>query len=120
MSYGVWSNHGKGYAVLEVDTPGGAYGDESLGAYREQCEDRGKMGGYYFLVRGLDKYGIAYDRKSALSMLRWVLGQKRRNPNRKHFDFSDGEHVKYVAYEDGDALDRAVAKGHLAYPLPLS
>jgi hypothetical protein len=116
MSYGVWSNHGKGYAVLEVDTPGGANGDYSLGEYREQCEYRGKMGGYYFLIRGLDKYGVAYDLKSDLSMLRWVLGQKRRNPNRKHFDFrpGGGEHVKYVAYEDRDALDRAVVKGHIS------
>ena len=113
MSYGVWSNHGKGYAVLEVDTPGGAYGDESLGGYRERCEDKGKMGGYYFLIRGLDKYGIAYDRKYDLHVLKWALGQKRRNPNRKHFDFppGGGEHVMYVAYEDNDALDRAIAKG---------
>ena len=113
MSYGVWSNHGKGYAVLEVDTPGGAYGDYSLEEYREQCEAKGKIGSYYFLVRGLDKYGVPYNRKSDISVLRWALGQKRRNPNRKHFDFrpGGGEHVMYVAYEDSDALDRATAKG---------
>ena len=113
MSYGVWSHRGKGYAVLEVDTPGGAYGDESLEGYREKCEGKGKIGSYYFLIRGLDKYGIPYNRKSALSVLRWALGLKRRNPNRKHFDFppGGGEHVIYVAYEDSDALDRAIAKG---------
>jgi len=116
MSYGIWSNHGKGYAVLEVDTPGGAYGDYSLEEYREQCEAKGKIGSYYFLVRGLDKYGVPYNRKSDTNVLRWALGQKRRNPNRKHFDFrpGGGEHVMYVAYEDNDALDRAVVKGHIS------
>ena len=116
MSYGVWSNHGKGYAVLEVDTPGGAYGDESLEGYREKCEGKGKIGSYYFLIRGLDKYGIPYDRKSDLHVLRWVLGHKRRNPNRKHFNFrpGGGEHVVYVAYEDNDALDRAIATGRVS------
>ena len=113
MGYGVWSKHGKGYAVLEVDNPG--VRDQTLDAYKANCLRDNKVGTFYFLIRGLDKYGVDYHGDSDVNVLRWELGQRRRNPRRRHFQYAPyaGDHMQYVAYDNKAALDRAIEKGRI-------
>ena len=113
MSYGVFSSHGKGWAVCEIDFPGGVFGHASLDTYYDECVANGKKGSYYFLIRGLDKYHVPYNGASDVHALRFMLGQIRRNKSRHVFEYwpGQGEHIAWVAYENDEDLGDAIAKG---------
>ena len=111
MSYGVFRKRGNGWCSVEIDTPGGVFGHESMDGYMGDCYSRDRVGSYWMLVRGLDRHGIGWDDRSDTSLVKWLLSQKRTQPQRKIAYYSPGlgEHGRWIAFNDQEALENALA-----------
>ena len=112
MSYGTWSKWGKGWASIEIDTPGGLLGHAELQEYHNDSKSEDKLGSYYFLIKGMDKHGVEYHEASDVNHLKWELNQVRRHPYRKRITYTpgNGEHQRWVAFDNTDALNLAITE----------
>ena len=110
MSYGVFRKRGKGWCSIEIDTPSGVTGHASMDGYMGDCYSSDKVGSYWMLVRGLERYQIGWDSHSDASLLKWLLSQKRTQSQRKIAYYSPGlgEHGRWIAFNDEEALGNAL------------
>ena len=100
MSYGIWRKRGKGWCSIEIDTPGNGTSLLDL-KYKNPV-------GYRILEGSLHKHEVDYDHSGFhdVHQLRWELNQAKSQPQRKIVDYcpGGGEHVRWIAYDNEDAL----------------
>jgi len=96
MSYGIWRRRGKGWASIEIDSPGGGTHMADLRASaRASLESR------------LRAAGIGYDEyHSDVASLRFELNHRDREI--VSHNFGGGEHATWIAFDTPEALVLAV------------
>ena len=103
MSYGIWKKSGKGWCSIEIDSPGN--NDSTLVDYRFKQHK-----GCWKLIDQLDHYGFKWNWHDDIACLRWILYQLKTQPTRSIVEaWSGGEHMKWIAFETKEQLEKAMA-----------
>lgn len=114
MSYGIWRKRGQGWCSIEIDSPAVDDCDKNtLRSYKEECKQARKIGSYWMLIRSLERHQIldlaGHDGSDDIHYIRWVLNQTRKQPQRSIAWTwpGAGEHIRWIAFDDEDALNEA-------------
>ena len=102
MSYGTWNKRGKGWCSVEIDSPWN-------GEHMNDLRDRSPAG-YGFLNTQLERLDREWSYDDDVVALRFEANHRLKGRIVVRWDFSGGEHITWIAFDDAKAALAAIAK----------